>query len=83
MSFLDALRFTKAKRPQICPNLGFELQLKKYASSNTNSEIQTLQKPKPVSIKTQPKHREQSKGQSSPSFGQLSSLLVAGKNPNQ
>lgn len=31
MTFLEALRFTKSARPEICPNLGFELQLKKYA----------------------------------------------------
>lgn len=57
MSFLDALKFTKTKRPQICPNLGFELQLKKYASNFTNSTSQTLQKPKPVSSKNQSQSR--------------------------
>jgi hypothetical protein len=30
MSFLEALRLLKSKRPQVCPNLGFELQLKSY-----------------------------------------------------
>jgi hypothetical protein len=32
MTFLEALKYTKSKRPEVCPNLGFELQLKKYAS---------------------------------------------------
>ena len=30
MSFSSALKFTKAKRKSVCPNLGFERQLKKY-----------------------------------------------------
>lgn len=30
MTFLQALKFLKSKRPQVCPNLGFELQLKSY-----------------------------------------------------
>ena len=30
MSFKEALKYCKDKRPQICPNLGFELQLKEY-----------------------------------------------------
>lgn len=30
MSFLNALKLCKSKRPQVCPNLGFELQLKAY-----------------------------------------------------
>jgi len=30
MTFAQALKFLKAKRPQVCPNLGFELQLKNY-----------------------------------------------------
>lgn len=30
MNFKDALKHCKAKRPQVCPNLGFELQLKNY-----------------------------------------------------
>lgn len=35
MTFLDALRFLKSKRPQVCPNLGFELQLKIYEKNQT------------------------------------------------
>lgn len=30
MNFIQALKFVRAKRSVICPNLGFELQLKKY-----------------------------------------------------
>jgi hypothetical protein len=30
MSFLPALKLCQCKRPQVCPNLGFELQLKAY-----------------------------------------------------
>jgi protein-tyrosine phosphatase len=30
MSFLAALKLLKSRRPQVCPNLGFELQLKAY-----------------------------------------------------
>lgn len=30
MTFHDALKLLKSKRPQVCPNLGFELQLKSY-----------------------------------------------------
>jgi hypothetical protein len=30
MGFMQALKFLKSKRPQVCPNLGFELQLKAY-----------------------------------------------------
>jgi hypothetical protein len=34
MTFLQALKFLKSKRPQICPNLGFELQLKAYEKTH-------------------------------------------------
>lgn len=37
MSFLQALKFLKTKRPQVCPNLGFELQLKSYEKVHHNS----------------------------------------------
>jgi hypothetical protein len=30
MNFINALKLVKSKRYQICPNLGFELQLKSY-----------------------------------------------------
>ncbi len=30
MTFAQGLKFLKSKRPQVCPNLGFELQLKNY-----------------------------------------------------
>ena len=30
MSFMTALKFVKGKRKEVCPNLGFERQLKKY-----------------------------------------------------
>lgn len=30
MDFISALKLTKTKRPVVCPNLGFELQLKSY-----------------------------------------------------
>jgi serine/threonine/tyrosine-interacting protein len=30
MTFLNALKLCKSKRPHVCPNLGFELQLKAY-----------------------------------------------------
>lgn len=39
MSFLEALKFTKSKRPEVCPNLGFELQLKKYATPKLLNSI--------------------------------------------
>jgi len=35
MTFKEALRYAKNKRPQICPNLGFELQLKDYEKRKT------------------------------------------------
>jgi hypothetical protein len=31
-SFRDAIAFVREKRPKICPNLGFERQLKEYES---------------------------------------------------
>lgn len=34
---MEALKFVKSKRPQICPNLGFELQLKAYEKSHNNT----------------------------------------------
>jgi hypothetical protein len=37
MGFLQALKFLKTKRPQVCPNLGFELQLKSYEKLHHNS----------------------------------------------
>lgn len=37
MGFLQALKFLKTKRPQVCPNLGFELQLKSYEKVHHNS----------------------------------------------
>ena len=30
MSFIEALKFVKDKRSGVCPNLGFEMQLKSY-----------------------------------------------------
>jgi len=30
IGFKDAIGIVKNKRPGICPNLGFEMQLKKY-----------------------------------------------------
>jgi hypothetical protein len=45
MSFPQALKLVKGKRPEACPNLGFELQLKQYASlasSTNNSTISSL-----------------------------------------
>ena len=30
MNFLQTLKYLKSRRPGICPNLGFELQLKTY-----------------------------------------------------
>lgn len=35
MTFLQALKFLKLKRPQVCPNLGFELQLKSYEKTHS------------------------------------------------
>jgi hypothetical protein len=37
MGFLEALNFLKAKRPGVCPNLGFELQLKAYEKSHASA----------------------------------------------
>lgn len=34
LSFHTALKLCKSKRPQVCPNLGFELQLKTYEKSH-------------------------------------------------
>jgi|688.fasta_scaffold557811_1 hypothetical protein len=42
MSFLHALRFVKSKRPQVCPNLGFELQLKAYEKTHHTTGNQML-----------------------------------------
>jgi hypothetical protein len=41
MSFKEALRHCKTRRPQICPNLGFELQLKAYGKRR-GSEIKLV-----------------------------------------
>ena len=38
MTFLQALKLCKEKRPQVCPNLGFELQLKAYEKSHHSSQ---------------------------------------------
>lgn len=35
MGFLQALKFLKSKRPQVCPNLGFEMQLKAFEKSHS------------------------------------------------
>ena len=35
MTFLQALKFVKGKRPCVCPNLGFELQLKSYEKAHS------------------------------------------------
>lgn len=36
--FLNALRFVRKIRPNVCPNLGFELQLKKYQEKLGHNE---------------------------------------------
>jgi hypothetical protein len=41
MNFKDALKLCKNKRPQICPNLGFELQLKEYEKKKIVNVIQS------------------------------------------
>ena len=38
MTFLQALKYLKSKRPQVCPNLGFQLQLKNYEALNSYSK---------------------------------------------
>lgn len=37
MSFHQGLNFVRKKRSVVCPNLGFELQLKKYENNLANS----------------------------------------------
>ena len=36
--FMNALRFVRKIRPSVCPNLGFELQLKKYQEKLGHTE---------------------------------------------
>lgn len=38
MTFHQALKHLKEQRPQVCPNLGFELQLKAYEKSHNASQ---------------------------------------------
>ena len=38
MGFSQALKFLKTKRAQVCPNLGFQLQLKNYQALNNYSQ---------------------------------------------
>ena len=38
MRFSQALKLLKTKRAQVCPNLGFQLQLKNYQALNNYSQ---------------------------------------------
>lgn len=43
MSFAAALKLCKTKRPQVCPNLGFQLQLKAYDKKLHQETTQSLE----------------------------------------
>jgi hypothetical protein len=46
MTFLHALKLLKSKRPQVCPNLGFELQLKAYEKNHSTPSQTFMLNPK-------------------------------------
>lgn len=57
--FTNALKFVRKIRPNVCPNLGFELQLKKY-----QEKLVSEHSSKQPSIVKQASHNEGSSGRS-------------------
>lgn len=50
IGFKSAIAMVKSKRPGVCPNLGFEMQLKKYEIEVLRQREQQRDIPKPMKM---------------------------------